>query len=329
MRGRYLIGLLLASVLFSCEKVVEQRECYPVRVLLETSSATKADAAEGDVITDILLIFVQNGKLASEPVYKVLTTASSSEEVSCGVMEVGTYSLYAYANTGHDGWLDSGVQIQEKGLHKGDDFPGDRLLKTLSGQETPAKPASAMLLTGESAMNVDIVDNLGVVRLTRPVLRFNVLVSNHANVAVTLSSLSFSAFNPSVGYLLPHSSLPSGLVYNSLPGFGSAVSINQDEEKIVYSTLLYEGAADSYNLSASFTMTDPSSNSLLERHLDNVAFVMVDPETSLPVPLTSMKRNQDLTVVVNVYYQELEGSFTLSVDNIYWSNGHTSSHTFE
>ncbi len=328
MRGRVLIACLLATAMLSCQKAAEQRELYPVRVLLETS-ATKSAASEGNAITDILLLFVQNGKLATDPVYTSFSNASQSVEVDCGVMEVGTYSIYAYANTAHADWLDSGVQAQEKTWAKGTVFQADRMMKELTESNTPAVPSETMLLTGESTMLVDITDNLGFVELSRPVVRFNVLVYNHANVSASLTSLSFSNFNPSKGYLLPHESLPEGVEYRALPGFTDSVTLSADEGKTVFSTLLYEGSApSSYTLSATVTMTDPSTSNLLTRSLDNVNLVMVDPDTSMPVPLTSMSRNQDLTVVINIYFQELDGSFTLSVDNTYWTTGHTSEHSF-
>jgi hypothetical protein len=190
-------------------------------------------------------------------------------------------------------------------------------------------PSAAMLLTGESTIQVDITDNMGFVVLTRPVMRFNVKFYNHSNVPVTVTALSFSDFNPSTGYLLPHESLLGSLSYRPMPEcVNLPVDILADDENTLYSTLLYEGSARSYTLSATVEMTDPSTSIVMTRNLDAVTLVMVDPDTSMPVPLTSMKRNQDLTVVVNIYYQELDGTFTLSVDNTYWTTGHSSGHTF-
>lgn len=68
---------------------------------------------------------------------------------------------------------------------------------------------------------------------------------------------------------------------------------------------------------------DPTqrSGSLLKR---------VDPETSKVTPLVYMQRNQELTVVLNVYFQEEGTSFNFEVVDDNWgTNGSTSAHIFQ
>lgn len=56
---------------------------------------------------------------------------------------------------------------------------------------------------------------------------------------------------------------------------------------------------------------------------------LIDNRTSQVAPLKYMRRNQELNVVMNVYYKELNRSFEFEVDNAYWTTGHRSSHVFE
>ena len=56
----------------------------------------------------------------------------------------------------------------------------------------------------------------------------------------------------------------------------------------------------------------------------------VDPETRQVTPITFMRRNQDMTVVLNVYYEVATGIFNgLEVDNADWGDdSHNSNHIF-
>ena len=56
----------------------------------------------------------------------------------------------------------------------------------------------------------------------------------------------------------------------------------------------------------------------------------IDNETAQVRPLSYMTRNQELNVVMNVYYEELSRQFDFVVDNAYWTDGgaHKPSHQF-
>ena len=55
----------------------------------------------------------------------------------------------------------------------------------------------------------------------------------------------------------------------------------------------------------------------------------VDPETSRVSPLSFIRRNQDLTVVLNIYFEAGEHSFTFEVKDDNWTTPTTSTHTFQ
>jgi len=56
---------------------------------------------------------------------------------------------------------------------------------------------------------------------------------------------------------------------------------------------------------------------------------LIDNQTAQVSDLSYMRRNQELNVVMNVYYQENERDFTFTVDNAYWTQSHEMSHIFE
>lgn len=56
---------------------------------------------------------------------------------------------------------------------------------------------------------------------------------------------------------------------------------------------------------------------------------LIDNETAQVSDLSYMRRNQELNVVMNVYYQENERDFAFTVDNAYWTQSHSMSHIFK
>ena len=53
-------------------------------------------------------------------------------------------------------------------------------------------------------------------------------------------------------------------------------------------------------------------------------------ENNKEVPLTYMSRNEDISIVINIYYSDQEGEIDFLVDNTTWADDYstTSSHTF-
>jgi len=55
---------------------------------------------------------------------------------------------------------------------------------------------------------------------------------------------------------------------------------------------------------------------------------LIDNSTAQVTPLRQMLRNQELNVVLNVYYQQEARAVSFEIDNTYWTEGHTESHTY-
>lgn len=280
-----LLGFLL-MVLTGCKRepvykgTVLPAETGTLEIRLRTSApATKSDTSkEGDAFHNVLVVIVDaSGKVVD----KVYESYSEEEKIRDVIqftdLKVGAYQVYAYANIGHTDWQITGQTIEdvEKTLVNGVDLLGtDRRLKTLTGTDVPAQPdgTKGMLLTGEVDINVGVSTNVGEVELLRPVVRFNVFVHNHTDVAVTLDSLSFSAFNASDTYLLDHRDasgyprIPEVNVNRKLPAYDAehpvviAAPTGTDHlagRELVYSQLLYENrSATDYRMFATLSITD-------------------------------------------------------------------------
>ena len=184
-------------------------------------------------------------------------------------LAVGTYHAYAYANIDHTAWQVSGQTIAqvEKNLHTlkqhGETVTLDteRSLKAFSSGTAPTVPATVpMLLTGQVTVPVNMAVNEAEISLKRPVIRFNVYVFNKAPFDLAVQDLRFSPFNATKTYLLEHRDgsgkppyLPEGSEYVDLPPLSGTVTVpkyveGEDNETLVYSTLLYESTAPSYRI---------------------------------------------------------------------------------
>ncbi len=281
MRIRTLIAFLLTTLLpVGCSRSLEQDQLRPEET--ETGSltlhfcsglpASKAGtgAQDGYAFNNLLVLIANDANKLVDKEYKELASDATTDVVSFKDLKVGTYNVYAYANIDHTDWQLSGQSIAEvEKLLEGDKSGGDpvdvtRVLQTLEGSNTPAAPSTAMLLTGHEVISVGSRQNTGEVDLLRPVTRLNVYLQNNTDYAVTLNDLSFSDFNPSKTFLLNQwdssgvPQVPDGTEYRSLPAYDTEhpdIVTAGSGQTLVYSTLLWEGAADvEYRIFANLTL---------------------------------------------------------------------------
>lgn len=332
MRRKTFILLLLAvSLLTGCRKDTDG----PLsEVPLVISMGTKAAAGDGQGISNVLLVIMHNGTKVKSVYVNNSADLASADGINCGRLPVGLYDVYAYANIDLSSWVPEAIASD------GSNFDEEGVMKSLSGKAVPTLEAQAdsrMLLTGYGQVPITMTSAHGSLKLLRPVVRFNVEVHNHSSNDVVLNSLSFGNFNASTSYLFDHRDsqdspvLPSGVSYRSLPDCVGNQSVPSHTDKEVFSTLLYEnkatGSSNPYVLNMSLTMAAISKTI----ELNSQPLKMIDAETSQVTLLSQMLRNQEYTVVINIYYQELLGEFTVEVDNTTWgeSQDRTSSWTFK
>lgn len=67
---------------------------------------------------------------------------------------------------------------------------------------------------------------------------------------------------------------------------------------------------------------------LFGKYLTGGALKRILKDNNKEVPLTYMARNEEINVVINVYYSDQEGTLEFEVDNSTWKNATTSSYTF-
>ena len=229
-----------------------------------STKSTAADSYDGHAFHNLLVILTDksNRVYASKWIDEVPTGATTHEHwdektVNFELVQIGSYNIYAYANIDNTDYPVNGSPIEsvEKLYTKGDDLDPDRELAVLSSSAVPgaarfdgqkSEPSYGMILAGKGTVDVGVISSADSVALLRPFCRLNVYVNNHADMPVTLKSLSFSKFNASRTYLFDHSEnghpgIPTGNSYRNLPEFnGSIVVLANGRDSLVYSTLLYE-----------------------------------------------------------------------------------------
>ena len=253
---------------------------------------TKASLSDGDYFKNVLVVIVNNaGKVVAKE-YVSQDEGVATKQVYFTDLKVDTYEVYAYANIDHVDWQAETIEAVEKSLTAvrgggGDPLDDMRVLATLTGTDTPAVPATSMLLTGHKQLSVGVNENIGQVDLLRPVVRFNVYVHNHTAFPIKLTSLSFSDFNVSVSYLLDHwtsegmPSIPAGAVYRAMPASGydadhpleipAASDTDENAGRVLaYSKLLYENASpEDYRMFATVQLEDTQHNILTKELTTN------------------------------------------------------------
>ena len=291
-----MISMLLAlCFLAGCER---ERNLTPaggkgdLRLSLSSLQATfdtRAGAAEtpqeGYAFHNLLVILTDDHGKVIDKVYREYAGSADAfpqaDVVSFEGLEMGVYHAYAYANIDHAAWQQSGATIAavEKTLPtaKSDgasvQLDLDRTLRSYEAGTAPAMPsATPMLLTGKVTIPISVEDNAADLPLLRPVVRFNVNINNHTPYDLQIQELLFSPFNASQTYLVDHWTeagrpvIPAAAEYIDLPPLGDPVTVGRasegeevDSERI-YSTLLYENAAESYKIYMKLTLLNGSAS---------------------------------------------------------------------
>jgi len=179
----------------------------------------------------------------TEPLIEV-----SSAEVPFKEVEVGSYEVFAYANYDETAWQDPAQTIAGNEGDETQAFNPDRLMKELVSRDVPETPGTGthMLLTGHAVIPVGVANNIGSVKLYRPVARLKVWLNNHTPYPIYLDDIQFNAFNVSKSYLIGRTdeeglpAMPDGSEYRLFSTYVPLSPILKNERKEVFSSLLYE-----------------------------------------------------------------------------------------
>lgn len=270
---KYLLLLPLWALLFACEKHETQHPegtgSLRVAVQLQgfSRAATPGDGAvyDGGGMEDLTLVVVNpHGEVAA---IQQLTALSGDEqkvkEVVFYNLDIGNHTIYAYANTERS-YLTEGKNFLAS-LNEGDAFGAaqrDALFTTRTGTAAPeTDPSKPLLLTAKQDVTIELGTTSVSIVMVRPIVRFEVVLNNHAAVPMTVTNLSTSAFNPSTGYLLPHGgAIPASVTYRNLPSYdsftgGTDLVVPANAEQTIYCTELFENRASSYTMNLDLAIT--------------------------------------------------------------------------
>lgn len=308
---------------------------------LEAEFETRAGETpqEGYAFHNLLVVLTDDHGRVIDKVYKnyPYTPSAGDLQTAMGALPaedviyfqnlgVGTYHAYAYANIDHTAWQVTGETIAEveKNLHtlkhEGETVSLDtgRELKAIASGTAPEMPQTdPMLLTGEVTVPLTVQVNEADLPLLRPVLRLNVYVNNHTPYDLDVLDLRFSPFSATKTYLLDHRTsagvpvVPTGTEYVSLPPLSGSVrvpkpSVGEDNDRtLVYSTLLYENAAEAYKIFMEMDLQDPLSvhskqtlgNMIHSVSLLNPADIPTQPGESKTVMLVNPQYNGSGVVI--------------------------------
>lgn len=320
---------------------------------LDAAIETKA-VEEGDTFNEVLVLVTRDGAVLHRQVVSLQSEVSYTE-VHFRNVEIGSYDVYAYANYTSTAWQESNNTVSDNELVENMPFSTQRTLKALTGRDVPAAPASQehMLLTGFSVIPVGVANNIGSIKLYRPVIRLNVWLNNHTPKSIRVDDIGFNYFNASNTFLLGRTDdegrpvMPSGVLLRPLPLFSFTESIPKDGRVKVYSTLLYEMQLPENEVCRIYTkltmLTDDTPYPVVElgsrsRPDDQSDWVysgevlkLVDNQTSQVSLLRSFPRNRVLNVELNAYYEKVAGDISFRVDNDTWLEDptRTSSHIYK
>lgn len=209
-----------------------------------SSVATRAvgngNVADGGGMADLTVFLVDaNDNIVARQSFGDLS-AVTTQTVTFSYLRLGTYTIYAYANTEGNDWFTMPAEGETSfASYK------DALLKPLDGTVSPVVKNGRMPLTGKA--NVTIQEGTGNsarVEMKRPVGKLAIIITNNRNITIEPTSMSLGNVFPTTGYVFAHDAIyPMDAVanpYHQLPGLNADVTILPHVTDTVYQTFLYE-----------------------------------------------------------------------------------------
>lgn len=211
---------------------------------------------DGSAFNRLLVVLVQNNTVVQKVQLTNLPNVSSTN-VTFTQLSSGDYQIYAFGNDNHTDWLKDDVALRN--ISAGNPMP----TILLENNDVLASPVgSGMILSGRKTITIDSQTHNDSILLSRPVVRFRVVLENNTDFPVTLNNLAFNDFNASQSYLVDQRasestapSLPSTNTYRGLSLSTAVEPVNPHSKDTVYSCLLFENAAPTeYLIKASLAM---------------------------------------------------------------------------
>lgn len=215
-------------------------------------------AADGGGMVDLSVTLVDpRGTIVDT---KSFTALAGDEQLRKSVaftgLEIGQYTIYAYANTKNSSALSTQAAASTT---------RDATFTALTGTATPTiDDTTPMLLTAQKVVPIGVGMTHATIDLLRPVVEFSFELYNHSDYNMKVTALSFSDFNSSTSYVLPHDGeIPTANTYRSLPAATLPQTVTKKSGtdaatgwKELYHTFLFENRAPSYTFSITIEVPD-------------------------------------------------------------------------
>lgn len=191
--------------------------------------------------------------------YITYATAATSQEIKFTGLQLGKYTIYAYANTTTSDIInellstttdasvpgvkmlrvDGSAEATDNNIYFRNNLHRDQLFMELAGTALPNVGSGNMLITGYQEISIGVGNNSATVELKRPLVHFSFEMCNHSNyyMRINAPTIEFGNFNPSTTYILPHEQFYSSLVYREMPQYvlGDEIDLNNDGENDINS----------------------------------------------------------------------------------------------
>lgn len=286
-----------------------------------TPSNTKAadgNVEDGGGMADLTVFLVDNNDVIVARKHFPTLTNPVTQIINFPNLEVGNYTVYAYANTEGNDWFSMPTDSETSFTpYK------DALLKPLSGN-LPTIQNGRMPLTAKQEITIDNANNSRTISMIRPVGKLSVNVINQRTAqAATISGFSLGKVLPNSGYVFQKESiLPESATtnpyFNLLNDFSCTVFPSSSQ--LIFDGLLYETIADG-GFKFSITYQEESDYAFQENLSGNLQHI--DRGHEFLVKLQNADLFMRLEQVNNTYKLELVSSLELD-DKCYWylsSNG--------
>ncbi len=218
-------------------------------------------AADGGGMVDVALVLIDPlGTVVARQTFTDLTGDEQLRKtVEFADLNIGNYTLYAYANTQTGSALAADANTSQN---------TDDTFTPLTGTAVPeVDGVTSMLLTAQRQIPIGVGTTEATIDLLRPVVSFSFELHNHSNQPLRVTELAFSDFNSSTGYILPHDgALPTSNHYRALPAFEGPQTVTVKEPtdpasgwKELYHTYLFENRASAYTFDMAFEVSEQTT----------------------------------------------------------------------
>ena len=337
MNRKSLILLLTAAALMlaaGCRRLEPVGQTGSLTLHFSSAELATKGAEDGDLFNNLFVVVATGNATSGYTVVdkKKVTGVNVVEFQSLSMTP--TYEVFSFGNIDLSSW-DNNEDVAANALANANNvlssdgkllIPGEATARTIAA-------SGAMLLTAHQQFKISPTEASAEVKLLRPVVRIKMEVRNHTQMDVSVTGLHFSAFKPEKTFLWEQWNATGVPTVPSDPNY-TAISfsdLNIPATTIVKSlpTIdLYENAASEYRLFGTVALAGSGSKTIQdEKGNEGTPLRKIDNDTHQVTPITFMRRNQQIEIVLNIYYNAMQGQLEFVVTP--WTSADDSYHTFK